>query len=62
MRPPEYSIILPTYKRPDVLGLCLEHLVALDYPLDRIEVLVFDNGGKDHSAARSSSDSAIGCL
>jgi glycosyltransferase involved in cell wall biosynthesis len=51
MGQPEYSIILPTYKRPDVLGLCLEHLAALDYPLDRIEVLIFDNGGKDHSGA-----------
>jgi GT2 family glycosyltransferase len=45
----EYSIIVPTYRRSDVLALCLEHLVALDYPLDQIEVLVFDNGGKDHS-------------
>jgi GT2 family glycosyltransferase len=49
MQQPEYSIIVPTYKRPDVLALCLEHLAALDYPLNRIEVLVFDNGGKDHS-------------
>jgi glycosyltransferase involved in cell wall biosynthesis len=46
---PEYSFIVPTYKRPDVLALCLEHIAALDYPLNRIEVLVFDNGGEDHS-------------
>jgi GT2 family glycosyltransferase len=48
---PDYSIIIPTYKRPDVLALCLEHLAALDYPLDRIEVLIFDNGGEEHSGA-----------
>jgi glycosyltransferase involved in cell wall biosynthesis len=47
----EYSIIVPTYKRSDVLAQCLEHLAALDYPLDRVEVLVLDNGGKDHSGA-----------
>jgi GT2 family glycosyltransferase len=46
---PEYSIIIPTYRRPDVLALCLEHLADLDYPRDRVEVLVYDNGGKDHS-------------
>lgn len=48
--PVEYSIIVPTYKRPDVLAQCLDRLAALDYPLDRIEVLVFDNGGAQHSA------------
>jgi GT2 family glycosyltransferase len=50
MRRPDYSIIVPTYRRPDVLGQCLAHLAALDYPLDRVEVLVFDNGGEEHSA------------
>jgi GT2 family glycosyltransferase len=42
-------MVIPTYKRPDVLALCLEHLANLDYPRDRIEVLVYDNGGTDHS-------------
>jgi GT2 family glycosyltransferase len=46
---PEYSFVVPTYKRADVLALCLEHLASLDYPLDRIEVLVYDNGGEDNS-------------
>jgi GT2 family glycosyltransferase len=40
---------VPTYKRPEVLTLCLEYLANLDYPLDSIEVLVFDNAGKNHS-------------
>ena len=33
--PPAYSIIIPTYRRPDMLGECLASLCALDYPLDR---------------------------
>jgi GT2 family glycosyltransferase len=47
---PAYSIIVPTYKRPEVLAQCLAHLAALDYPLDRVEVQVFDNGGAEQSA------------
>ncbi len=50
MQPPvEYSLIIPTYKRPDVLAQCLEHVAALDCDLGAVEVLVYDNGGKDHS-------------
>jgi GT2 family glycosyltransferase len=51
MNPPEYSIVLPTYRRPDVLVQCLEHVAGLDYPLQRVEVLVLDNGGENNSAA-----------
>lgn len=39
-----YSIVVPTFRRPDVLASCLEHLVALDYPLYQVEVRVYDNG------------------
>lgn len=49
MNTPEYSIVLPTYRRPDVLVQCLAHLAGMDYPLDRIEVLVYDNGGQNNS-------------
>ena len=46
---PVYSIILPTYRRADVLALCLEHLAALDYPLDQVEVRIYDNGAPQDS-------------
>ena len=39
-----YSVIIPTYRRPDTLRLCLEHIAQLDYPLEEVEVLLFDNG------------------
>ena len=44
-----YSIILPTYRRPDVLALCLEHLAALDYRRDQFEVRIYDNGSPQDS-------------
>jgi GT2 family glycosyltransferase len=52
MAAPEYSIVLPTYRRPDVLAQCLAHVAGLDYPLEHVEVLALDNGGPaDNSAA-----------
>ena len=30
-----FSIVIPTYRRPDTLELCLEHIARLDYDLGR---------------------------
>lgn len=46
---PAYSFVIPTYKRPDVLALCLEHLTRLDYDLGAIEVLVIDNAEAENT-------------
>lgn len=45
----QWSIVLPTYRRQDVLRQCLEHLVASDLPLGESEVLVYDNGSPQDS-------------
>lgn len=50
---PTFSIIVPTFERPDRLGACLESLSRLDYPRDRFEVIVVDDG-----SARPSPDLA----
>jgi GT2 family glycosyltransferase len=42
--PPFISVIIPTYERPDDLSRCLRALAAQDYPRDRFEVLVVDDG------------------
>ncbi|HEY9890020.1 MAG TPA: glycosyltransferase [Candidatus Obscuribacterales bacterium] len=42
--PPQFSIIIPTYNRPDRLTHCLQSLTQLDYPRDRFEVIVVDDG------------------
>jgi GT2 family glycosyltransferase len=47
--PPKYSIVIPTYRRGDSLAECLESVCALDYPLDALEVVIVDNGGKENT-------------
>jgi glycosyltransferase involved in cell wall biosynthesis len=43
---PFFSIIVPTYNRPEELGACLEALCRLDYPRNLFEVIVVDDGSK----------------
>ena len=43
---PFFSIIVPTLNRPAQLATCLESLACLDYPLDRFEVIVADDGSQ----------------
>ena len=42
---PRFSIVVPTYGRPGPLATCLAALTGLDYPRDRLEVIVVDDGG-----------------
>jgi GT2 family glycosyltransferase len=39
-----HSLIVPTYRRQDVLQTCLEHIAALDFDTASVEVRVYDNG------------------
>ena len=41
---PFFSIVVPTYNRPARLGACLSAFSRLDYPSDRFEVVVVDDG------------------
>jgi glycosyltransferase involved in cell wall biosynthesis len=45
MRDPFFSIVIPTYERPRQLASCLQALTLVDYPLERFEVIVVDDGG-----------------
>ena len=40
-----FSVIVPTYRRPNALASCLEALTRLDHPRDRLEVIVVEDGG-----------------
>lgn len=40
----EFSIVIPTYNRPDRLTKCLDAIAHLDYPRDRFEAIVVDDG------------------
>lgn len=43
---PIFSIVIPTYNRPERLQNCLSAIAQLDYPPDRFEVIVVDDGSK----------------
>ena len=40
--PPVFSIVIPTYNRPEQLATCLQALTHLQYPRDRFEVIVVE--------------------
>jgi len=42
---PFFSIVIPTYDRPEQLAVCIQACARLDYPRDRFEVMVVDDGG-----------------
>src|SRR5215204_5280614 len=42
---PMVSVVIPTYKRPDLLERCLSALRAQDYPSDQYEIIVVEDGG-----------------
>jgi len=52
---PFFSIIVPTLNRPGQLTTCLEALTRLDYPRDRFEVIVVDDGSESPAEAVVSS-------
>ncbi len=41
-----FSVVIPTYNRPQKLSTCLKFLAALDYPREQFEVIVVDDGGE----------------
>ena len=48
---PYLSVIIPTRNRAELLGKALESLTVQTYPNELFEVVVVDNGSKDHTAA-----------
>lgn len=46
MSRPSISIIIPTFKRPRQLAACLQSMSALNYPQERLEIIVINDGGE----------------
>lgn len=47
---PTVSVVVPTYRRPVALRSTLAALLAVDYPPDRYDVIVVDDGSSDETA------------
>ncbi len=45
-KPPFFSIIIPTYERPEPLRACLQSFAEVDYPGHRFELIVVDDGSE----------------
>jgi glycosyltransferase involved in cell wall biosynthesis len=55
MSRPDVSVVIPLYNDAATIGRCLDAVLSQDYPRDRFEVIVVDNGstdGSDRIAAR----------
>ncbi|MCU0498587.1 MAG: glycosyltransferase family 2 protein [Anaerolineae bacterium] len=48
---PMITLLIPAYNEADVIGRKLHNSVALDYPHDRLEIIVVDDGSTDRTAA-----------
>jgi glycosyltransferase involved in cell wall biosynthesis len=48
---PLVSVAVPTWNRAERLDVCVASLLAQDYPKDRYEVLVVDDGSTDNTGA-----------
>ncbi len=44
---PFFTVVVPTYGRPDQLVRCIEAVAAFDYPADRYELIVVDDGSPE---------------
>lgn len=50
---PFVSVLVPAYNESGYVGTCIESILASDYPADRMEVLVVDDGSTDGTYAEA---------
>lgn len=48
---PQVSVVVPAYNAAATISLCLKALVAQEYPVQRLEIIVVDDGSTDQTAA-----------
>ena len=51
MKEPVVSIVFPTMNRKEMLLECLDSLYKQDYPKDKIDIIIADNGSTDDSVS-----------
>jgi cellulose synthase/poly-beta-1,6-N-acetylglucosamine synthase-like glycosyltransferase len=47
---PAVSVVIPAYNEEKTIGKTIESVLALDYPKNKLEVIVVDDGSKDRTA------------
>ena len=50
--PPIFSVVIPSHARPGQLAACLRAVLGADFPPDRLEVVVVDDGNPDELETR----------
>lgn len=53
------SIIIPAYNEEKLLPDCLDSLLGVDYPADKMEIIVVDNGSSDRTRTIAESYGAV---
>ena len=56
---PSISIVIPVLDRAEELGRCLASIALVDYPKDKLQVIVVDDGSRDDSAQVARSCGAL---
>lgn len=46
---PKISIVIPVFNAISTIALCLESVQELNYPREKLEIIVVDNGSDDGS-------------
>jgi glycosyltransferase involved in cell wall biosynthesis len=49
--PPAVSVVVPVRDAARTIGACVDSLLALEYPLERLELIAVDNGSTDGTRA-----------
>ncbi len=47
---PKITIVIPAYNEEGRIGEALEHLLSIDYPRDKLEIIVVDDGSSDNTS------------
>ncbi|MEM2908680.1 MAG: glycosyltransferase [Candidatus Bilamarchaeaceae archaeon] len=47
---PKVSVVIPAYNEEEHIEKCIQSILSLDYPKDKLEVLVIDDGSTDKTA------------
>jgi cellulose synthase/poly-beta-1,6-N-acetylglucosamine synthase-like glycosyltransferase len=52
---PSVSVLMAARNEADVIGAKIDNLLALDYPADRLEIVLASDGSEDHTVVRAGS-------